>query len=124
VNRALVFGLIAAASLFAQAPGPDARRPSLESLGLGRPDAQSPEVSSDRRVTFRLRAPNAKQVLVTGITQQPIPMQKSGEGIWSATTEPLKPDLYEYAFVVDGLRIVDPANTRFRPAYGRCELSV
>jgi enterochelin esterase family protein len=46
-------------------------------------------------------------------------MEKNPEGIWSATTEPLKPDLYGYSFVVDGLSILDPGNTRFRPSYRR-----
>jgi enterochelin esterase family protein len=80
-------------------------------------------VSDDKRVTFRLRAPNARDIVVTGITGQPIAMQKNDEGVWSATTEPLKPDLYEYAFIVDGLSIVDPANTRFRPSYQRVRSS-
>lgn len=85
--------------------------------GFGVPAVRSPEVSADGRVTFRLRAPNASSVMVRGITPQPIPMQKDEQGVWSATTEPLKPDLYEYNFVVDGLSILDPANPRFRPAY-------
>jgi enterochelin esterase family protein len=70
-------------------------------------------------VTFRLRAPNAKEVQVRGITQQPIPMVKDAEGVWSATTEPLKPDLYAYSFVVDGLAILDSSNPRLRPSYRR-----
>jgi len=46
-------------------------------------------------------------------------MQKDTSGVWTATTPPLKPDLYAYNFVVDGLSIVDPANSKFRPAYRR-----
>jgi len=68
-------------------------------------------------VTFRLSAPNAGAVYIRGITQQPIAMQKDAQGVWSATTEALKPDLYGYSFVVDGLSITDPANTRVRPSY-------
>jgi enterochelin esterase family protein len=44
-------------------------------------------------------------------------MEKDSEGTWTVTTEPLQPDLYAYTFVVDGLSIVDPGNTRFRPSY-------
>jgi len=68
----------------------------------------SPEVQSDRRVTFRLRAPNAESVAVN--LQGTHPMAKDSEGLWSATIGPLEPEIYEYDFVVDGLRIVDPSN--------------
>ncbi|MGC4054926.1 MAG: alpha/beta hydrolase-fold protein [Paludibaculum sp.] len=68
-------------------------------------------------MTFRLSAPNAKSVEVRGILPEPIPMQKDDTGVWAVTTPSMKPDLYAYAFVVDGLSIVDPVNNRFRPSY-------
>jgi enterochelin esterase-like enzyme len=70
----------------------------------------SPEVHPDRSVTFRLKAPNAKEVLMRydlGTNT----MQRDEQGIWSTTTEPLEPDIYSYSFLVDGLRIYDPANS-------------
>lgn len=70
----------------------------------------SPEVHPDRSVTFRLKAPNAKEVLMRydlGTNT----MQRDEQGIWSVTTEPLEPDIYSYSFLVDGLRIYDPANS-------------
>src|SRR3954471_14701015 len=79
--------------------------------GRGLPALISPEVASDGRVTFRLRAPNAKEVYVTGVVQGSVPgggrldMQKDGQGIWTATTEPMKSGIYQYTFDVDGLRI-------------------
>src|ERR1035437_9090359 len=69
--------------------------------GRGPAAVRSPEVSPDGKVTFRLRAPNAKEVAVTGIGQR-LAMQKDDQGVWSATTEALQPDLYTYAFSVDG----------------------
>ncbi len=121
----LMMILVAAAGASAQTPppGPAAGRGPARGFGMGAPAVQSPEVSADGRITFRLRAPNAKEVEVRGITQQPIPMEKNADGVWSATTEPLRPDLYAYTFVVDGLSILDPANTRFRPAYRRVSQS-
>ena len=68
----------------------------------------SPEVHPDRRVTFRLRAPNAENVAVN--LQGTHPMAKNAEGLWSATIGPLEPEIYDYDFVVDGLHIVDPSN--------------
>ncbi len=69
----------------------------------------SPEVHPDRSVTFRLNAPNATGVVVR-CEGKMMPMQKDEQGIWSVTTEPLEPDIYSYSFLVDGLRINDPAN--------------
>jgi enterochelin esterase-like enzyme len=71
----------------------------------------SPEIAPDRRVTFRILAPNAHDVAILFLEGQKIPMQKDSEGLWSVTTEPLAPDFYIYFLVVDGLRIPDPANS-------------
>lgn len=47
--------------------------------------------SRDGKITFRLPAPDAKQASVTGIGQR-LGMQKNEQGIWTAATDPLKPD--------------------------------
>src|SRR5438876_7543295 len=80
--------------------------------GRGTPPApvRSPEVSDDRRVTFRLRAPNAKEVMVTGGAIGRLAMQKDEQGVWSVTTAALEPDIYEYSFNVDGATFSDPRN--------------
>jgi enterochelin esterase-like enzyme len=41
-------------------------------------------------------------------------MTKGEMGIWTATVGPVQPEIYEYNFVVDGLRILDPANPNLR----------
>ena len=75
----------------------------------------SPVVGADRKVTFRLRAPNAKEVKADGDwTKKPAAMTKDDKGIWSLTTEPLEPNLYGYFFVVDGVNMPDPSNTSMR----------
>jgi enterochelin esterase-like enzyme len=79
------------------------------------PPVKSPEVQADRSVTFRLRAPNAKEVMLTREGAQRVPMQKDEQGIWSVRTEPLEPDFYGYAFVVDGVAMLDPNNSLFKP---------
>src|SRR6267142_4062015 len=78
----------------------------------------SPEVHANHRVTFRLRAPNAKEVRVEieGVTNPPA-MQKDAEGVWSATSEPLAPDYYGYSFVVDGVTMFDPSNSATIPNF-------
>jgi enterochelin esterase-like enzyme len=85
------------AATFAQAP-------------QGPPPVVSPEVHPDRRVTFRLRAPNAKEVMLSREGTQRAAMQRGDDGVWSITTDALEPDIYGYSFVVDGVSMVDPMN--------------
>jgi enterochelin esterase-like enzyme len=70
----------------------------------------SPEVHADKRVTFRLRAPNAREVTLRCEGTKGGTMQKDERGVWSITTEPMEPDIYAYSFAVDGLKVIDPAN--------------
>ena len=82
----------------------------------------SPEIHGNNIVTFRFKAPKAVRVQLTGDF---LPVQKNAkfeapgivdlkegqEGVWEYTTpEPLKPELYSYSFIVDGLRVNDPSN--------------
>ncbi len=89
----------------------------LAQPGRGPAPVRSPEVSADGKVTFRLRAPNAKEVAVTGMGER-LAMVKDEQGVWSATTATLQPDLYTYAFSVDGVTFNDPANGLFKTSYG------
>lgn len=71
----------------------------------------SPEVHSDRRVTFRVKAANASSVGVdVQFVRGPQAMSKGEDGVWSVTLGPAEPDIYEYSFVVDGLVVSDQAN--------------
>lgn len=79
----------------------------------------SPDVRDDRTVTFRLMAPAAKEVLLSGVAvltalrvgNNPVPFKKGEDGMWTLTVGPLKPDMYQYRFIVDGISIADPNNT-------------
>jgi enterochelin esterase family protein len=93
----LAFTLAAVA--FAQAPATPPPAP-----------IRSPEVSSDRRVTFRLRAPKATEVLVDREFSKRTPMTKGDDGVWTLTTDPLPAEIYGYRFVVDGTPFIDPVN--------------
>ena len=77
----------------------------------------SPEIHENKSVTFRLNAPNASTVTVSGnfltgegMGSPSTDMKKGNDGIWTYTTNPLSPELYTYSFSVDGLRISDPNN--------------
>jgi enterochelin esterase-like enzyme len=68
----------------------------------------SPEVRPDRTIIFRLRAPEAARVTLSFAGSKP--MVKDDAGVWSATVGPLEPEIYTYTYIVDGVRIIDPAN--------------
>ena len=94
------------------------------SWGQG-PQVASPDVHADQSVTFNLIAPEAQKVQITGDFLTPkkveymgntyetpgvVDLVKNEQGIWSFTTEPLKPELYTYNMIVDGVKIIDPLN--------------
>lgn len=88
-----------AGMLLAQRGGPQA------------PPKPAYEVHPDRTVTFRLRAPEATDVKLSGdFAQGPQAMQKGEDGVWSFTTAALHPAIYSYTFLVNGVRALDPAN--------------
>jgi enterochelin esterase-like enzyme len=77
----------------------------------------SPEVHPDRRVTFRLFAPKASEVVLMGspgileFIKGPTPLTKDDKGVFSLTVGPLEPGFYTYGYAIDGgLRMPDPSN--------------
>ena len=77
----------------------------------------SPEVHDNRTVTFRLMGSEANKVTVSGNMFRGVeagvrvPLEKGADGVWSVTVGPFEPDIYIYSIQVDGVNIVDPANT-------------
>ncbi len=79
---------------------------------------RSPEVHPDRAVTFRLRAPQATLVELTGEVLQgkrAQPMTKGNDGVWSITIGPLPPEIWIYNFRVQGVDLPDPSNISLMP---------
>lgn len=81
-----------------------------QALGRGQ-EIKSPEINDDNTVTFRLMAPEAKEVKLTGdwIHGAEL-MTKDDKGLWSYTTAAMPSNLYSYAFSLDGVRVIDPNN--------------
>ncbi len=88
-------------------------------------DIVSPEVNNDGTVTFRLLAPKAVRVQITGDflpnvkvqtprgeTDQPglVDLTEDKNGVWTYTSESLAPELYSYKFKVNGMDYLDPSN--------------
>lgn len=80
----------------------------------------SPEVLPDRRVTFRVGAPKAQEVLLAGgplllalgpAGAKPIPFVKGEDGVWTLTVGPVAPNIYVYKVTIDGATAPDPNNT-------------
>ncbi len=114
----LALAAFTAVCAFAQPPmGGGSGRGGGRGGGFGGPAIKSPEVSADGKVTVRLRAPNAKEVFLTGIGGR-LAMQKDDQGVWTATTDAQKPDVYMYQFSVDGMTINDPSNPHLATSWG------
>ena len=111
IRRFFCFSLLTAVAFgqvkTAPAPPPETPTPVV-----------SPEVHPDKSVTFRLKDPNAKSVLLRLEGQsKAIGMEKDDQGIWSATTAPLSSDYYGYSFVADGVGLIDPSNWLLKPNF-------
>lgn len=86
----------------------------------------SPQINPDKTVTFRIHAPKAVKVQVSGdfLPEQviqtpqgvwaihpPVDLVEGKNGVWEYTTpEPVAPELYNYTFTVDGQTVLDPSN--------------
>jgi enterochelin esterase-like enzyme len=80
------------------------------------PQVVSPQVAPDRRVTFHVRAPVAKEVLLTAsFSKDKLHLTRDSQGIWTIVVGPVDPGIYEYSFWVDGYRVLDQMNPRWKP---------
>jgi len=103
----LALSITVSALVWAQAPGKGAAKGG----GRAAPAVPGYEVSTDRKVTFRLRAPEATTVTVAGdFGTGPQLMTKGQDGTWTLTTAPLRAAVYNYRFTVDGIATSDPNN--------------
>ena len=76
------------------------------------PAVVSPEVLPDRRITFRLLAPQAQNVRLAATdifgTDPAGQLTKGPNGVWEITIGPLDAGAYRYTFNVDGVGVIDP----------------
>jgi enterochelin esterase-like enzyme len=75
----------------------------------------SNEIAADRRVTFRVYAPKAGEVVLRSdypveATNSADKMTKSDDGVWSVTIGPVESGTYRYVFMIDGVATADPKN--------------
>jgi enterochelin esterase family protein len=106
--------MLLAATAWAQV-GAHPPAPAGRGQGGGRgPQVVSPVVGEDRHVTFRILAPHAEAVRLSGGdipgNGPGAPMTKGENGIWEVVMGPIDPGAYRYNFNVDGVATIDPRN--------------
>ena len=112
-----VYGALTAAQQVTPPPAAPQTPAAGRGGGRGAPPIKSPDIGADGRVTFRLRAPNAKEAVVA-IGQTRLPMQKDEQGVWSATSDVLAPNYYTYSLIIDGTSVNDPSNRQVETSFG------
>src|SRR6185436_12293990 len=111
--------LLLAAIVLAHTPAAAQAPPAPGGRGVQGPQAPaftSPEILPDRRIAFRLFAPDATTVALRG-GDIPAPARanaqftKGENGVWEMITGAVEPGAYRYVFVVNGVGAIDPRNT-------------
>jgi enterochelin esterase-like enzyme len=78
------------------------------------PEFVSSEVSAEKKITFRIHAPSAKDARLSSSdlpgAGRGVEMKKGDNGTWEAAVGPVAPGAYHYNFNVDGLAVIDPRN--------------
>lgn len=73
--------------------------------------AEYPRLTSDLRVIFRVKAPDAQKIEFN--LGKRYAAQKDADGFWTATTDPQAPGFHYYWLVIDGVQVNDPASETF-----------
>jgi enterochelin esterase-like enzyme len=71
-----------------------------------------PRITSDNRVIFQIKAPDAKSVGYD-IGGKVYDANRSGDGTWTVTTDPIVVGFHYYSLVIDGVRVCDPASRAY-----------
>jgi enterochelin esterase family protein len=107
------------AAVMQQAPAPPPAAPAPAGRGgqgQQAPVFTSPEILPDKRIAFRLYAPEATTVAlragdIPGPARANVEFTKGTNGVWEMTTGAVEPGAYRYVFVVNGVGVIDPRNT-------------
>jgi enterochelin esterase family protein len=95
---------MASAQTTAPAGAPDDARPASTNI-VGH---QWPKVDSERRVYFRINAPQAQSIRVMGTN-----LAKDENGVWTGVTAPQDPGFHYYTLTIDGVNVADPESEAF-----------
>jgi enterochelin esterase-like enzyme len=102
-----ILSLLVSANVWAQAPAapfPEGTtRASTNVVGQ-----DWPRVDAERRVYFRIRAPEAQAIRVLGTN-----LVKGADGFFTGTSAPQDPGFHYYQLTIDGLAVADPSSEAF-----------
>ena len=72
-----------------------------------------PRIHPDLRVTFRIKAPDARKVVFRFFDPREYSATKDKDGFWTATTDPQVPGFHYYRVIIDGAEVYDPSSHTF-----------
>lgn len=70
-----------------------------------------PQILPDKRVIFKTKAPDAKQLQID--LGKKYDMVKDDEGYWTVTTDSVTEGFHYYSLIIDGIAIADPSSESF-----------
>lgn len=75
------------------------------------PNAPYPQITTDSRVMFNIKAPEAKKVQID--LGKKYDLIKDTEGFWKITTDSISEGFHYYSLLIDGVAVADPASQTF-----------
>jgi len=70
-----------------------------------------PQIMSDSRVKFSMRAPEAKKMQID--LGKKYDMVKDESGVWTVTTDSISEGFHYYSLLIDGVAVADPSSESF-----------
>ena len=74
-------------------------------------NAPYPQITTDSRVMFNIKAPEAKKVQID--LGKKYDLIKDTAGFWSVTTDSVSEGFHYYSLLIDGVAVADPASESF-----------
>jgi enterochelin esterase-like enzyme len=74
-------------------------------------NAKYPQVTTDSRVLFSVKAPDAKKVQID--LAKKYDLVKDTAGVWTVTTDSVSEGFHYYSLLIDGVAVADPASETF-----------
>ncbi len=74
-------------------------------------NAPYPQITTDSRVMFNIKAPEAKKVQID--LGKKYDLIKDTEGFWKITTDSISEGFHYYSLLIDGVAVADPASQSF-----------
>ena len=86
---------------------PVAGAPALSNIR----NAPYPQITTDSRVIFNIKAPDAKKVQID--LGRKYDLVKDNDGVWKTTTDSISEGFHYYSLLIDGVAVADPASQTF-----------